>query len=231
LHIFKRALVVHRKATLGDNDSSALQLENDLSKAIIAIDNIASMYDKEGCYVQALEGYQAALDGFTQLYGEDHLHTIETIDNIASVYNKQGDYTRALKWYLRAFDWKEKIIGEEHSSTLETISNIVSVCSKQDWYENDIALINNNQGESGEASEWHQRAIAIREKSQAKDRRSTLKTISDIISVYNDRGEEPPGSPRIARPSPGPTPPARGNNFADLNPEGISSLQKKEGDD
>ena len=96
--------------------------------------NTALVYDNQGDYAKALEGYQKALTICEKVLGTEHPDTATSYNNIATVYYRQGDYAKALEGYQKALAILEKVLGTEHPSTATAYNNIAAVYSRQGDY-------------------------------------------------------------------------------------------------
>ena len=83
------------------------------------LNNIASVYDDQGRYEEALEHYERALAVRRKALGEEHPDVGDTLYNMAIVYKKQGRYAEAASSYDAAGDTYAKAYGEDHDETLD----------------------------------------------------------------------------------------------------------------
>ena len=139
--------------------------------------NIAGVYQAQGDYLRALEGYQKALAIVEKVLGKEHPSTATTYNNIARVYDDMGDYPQALAFYEKALEIKEKVLGKELPATATTYNNIAGVYRAQ--------------GDYPQALEGYQKALAIVEKVLGKEHPSTATTYNNIAGVYKDMGDYP----------------------------------------
>jgi len=76
--------------------------------------SIASVYDSQRKYDEALVEYQKSLEIKIQVLGHDHLSVAATYNNIAIVYESQGKYDEALVEYQKSLDIKIRVVGHVH---------------------------------------------------------------------------------------------------------------------
>ncbi|MDD6494639.1 MAG: tetratricopeptide repeat protein, partial [Bacteroidales bacterium] len=86
--------------------------------------NIGSVYDSQGDYVQALEMYQQSLKINLAIFGDTHPDVAGSYNNIGGVYSSQGNYVQALEMYQRSLKIRMAIFGETHPAVATIYSNI-----------------------------------------------------------------------------------------------------------
>ncbi|KAI9773698.1 MAG: hypothetical protein M1839_002032 [Geoglossum umbratile] len=98
---------------------------------------IATVFEKQSKYEEALESHKAVLEGQKRHFGENNHSTLDTMDSIASVYERQGLYLRALEWYERVLKGLEELFGKEtvHPWTLSTLSGKADILVRQGRYD------------------------------------------------------------------------------------------------
>jgi tetratricopeptide (TPR) repeat protein len=79
-----------------------------------------SVFDDQGDYGKALEGYRKALGIVEKVLGKDHPSTATIYNNIAGGYYKQGQYAEALEELLKAYRIRIRKLGEAHPDTQNT---------------------------------------------------------------------------------------------------------------
>jgi len=187
------------------------------NESSVSANDIATVYDDQGDYAQALEWYEKDLAICEKVLGKEHPNTAVTYNNIALVYTHQGDYAQALEWYEKALAIREKVLGKEHPSTATTYNNIALVYTHQgdyaqalEWYEkalaidekvlgkehpdtattyNNIAGVYDCQGDYAQALEWHEKALAIQETVLGKEHPNTAATYNNTAGVYRNQGD------------------------------------------
>ncbi|MDR2260506.1 MAG: tetratricopeptide repeat protein, partial [Azoarcus sp.] len=160
---FTEAESVYGKLSAGERDYAVIH------------HNRGVVFDKQGDYDKALEGYRKALAIQEKVLGKDHPSTATTYNNIAEVYHSQGKYEEALEGYRKALAIQEKVLGKDHPHTATTYNNIAGVYHSQGKYE--------------EALEGYRKASAIREKVLGKDHPDTASTYNNIAEVYRSQGK------------------------------------------
>jgi tetratricopeptide (TPR) repeat protein len=117
-----------------------------------AIDNIATVYRKQGKITEALEWSQKALDIYRKTAGETHLDTATAWNNLAMLHVAQKDYPQALEGFQRALAILEALKAEEDGAYAMMAT----------LYDN-IADVRQRQGDPAGALEWSQKAVALYE--------------------------------------------------------------------
>ncbi|KAK6356092.1 hypothetical protein TWF718_000466 [Orbilia javanica] len=138
-------------------------------------DRIASVFENQGKYDEAMQWYDQALAGYKKILSEDHPLILSTIHNIASVFFRQDKYDEAMEQYERVLADKEKALGKDHLSTLDTVHGIAGVFFVQGNYD--------------KAMQWYERALAGKEKALNKDDPSIFKTVSNIALIFKSQGK------------------------------------------
>ena len=80
--------------------------------------NIASIYQTQGKYEEALELHSKSLDIKTRIYGGDnHPDVATSIKNIGIVYHNKGDRAAATEMCTKAYHIFLKVLGPHHPET------------------------------------------------------------------------------------------------------------------
>lgn len=95
------------------------------------IHNMATLFNLQGKYDDALEGLGRALQGLGKGLGTDHPDTLAVVGNMAAVYEKQGNYIEAQKLYEQELDGQAKRVGDDHTNTNNARVSLVKVIRKQ----------------------------------------------------------------------------------------------------
>jgi tetratricopeptide (TPR) repeat protein len=95
-----------------DLDKKILGPENPLT--VIAIGNLAILYNSIGDYAKAEPFYLQVLLIREKLLGPDNPDTAAAMNNLALVYDEMGDYSKAEPLYQQALEVKTKVLGREH---------------------------------------------------------------------------------------------------------------------
>jgi tetratricopeptide (TPR) repeat protein len=86
------------------------------------LDNLAQLYQEQGCYNEAESLYQESLQIRRNILGEQDLDVAISFNNLALLYYDQGRYTEAVVLLEQALKVSEEVLGSKHSYTL-TIHN------------------------------------------------------------------------------------------------------------
>ena len=107
---------------------STKQREKDLGKGHLdvakSMDNIASLYETMGDYINAELYYNKAISISEKVLGKDDSNTITIINNLAGVYYFQGKYIEAISTYKESLSVLELSLGENHPSTTANYNNL-----------------------------------------------------------------------------------------------------------
>lgn len=101
-----------------------------------AYNNIATIYQVQQNYSNALEFYQKALAIFKKTLGAKHPDTGTAYNNIADVYQLQGEYSKAIEFYQKALAISQAQSGPHHPDTenaqnqIKYLRNMEDSCSK-----------------------------------------------------------------------------------------------------
>jgi len=84
---------------------------------VLALNNLAELYQRQGKYEPAEPLYQRALLICEQLLGSEHPYTAEALHGLAELYQQEGKYEQAEPLYRRALAIREKRLGPNHPDT------------------------------------------------------------------------------------------------------------------
>ena len=102
---------------LGDNHPDTLG----------TMSNLASAYDNQGKYRDAMVLYKQCLDKQKAVLGENHPDTLDTMFNLAGAYSDQEKYSDAEIILKQCLDKQKVVLGENHPDTLRTVRNLASL--------------------------------------------------------------------------------------------------------
>jgi tetratricopeptide (TPR) repeat protein len=159
--LYQRALAGYEK-TLGLEHTTTLDTVN----------NLGTLYRKQGKQVEAETLYQRALAGKEKALGLEHTSTLKTVNNLGVLYKKQGKLVKAEDIYQRVLAGREKKLGPEHTATLDVVYN--------------LGLLYQNQGKLVEAEAMYQRGLAGRKKTLGPEHKSTLKAADALENLYQE---------------------------------------------
>ena len=81
--------------------------------------NLAMLYDNQGCYNEAELLYQQVLTIREKVVGPEHPDVVIGLNNLARIYYRQGRYNEAMQLFQRALAMSENILGSLHPLTKE----------------------------------------------------------------------------------------------------------------
>lgn len=111
--------------------SGSSSWEPTIPKRLLAsINNLATLYFKQGKYAEAEPLYQRALAIQEQRLGTEHPDTATCLNNLAAFYHEQGKYAEAEPLYQRALAIREQQLGREHPATRTTLKNYALLLRK-----------------------------------------------------------------------------------------------------
>ncbi len=80
----------------------------------LSLNNLASLYDKQGRYADAEPLYKRSLAIWEKALGPDHPNVATALTNLAELYTNQGRYAEAEPLYMRSLAIREKALGADH---------------------------------------------------------------------------------------------------------------------
>jgi len=95
---------------------------------------LASVYDAQGRYDEAIEKYEEALRIDEKTIGKEHPSYAIDLNNLADVYHSQGRYDEALPFFQDALLIFEKTLPENHpniQSVRESLENCRKAAEKE----------------------------------------------------------------------------------------------------
>ena len=95
------------------------------------MDNLASLYDLQGCSSKAEILYCEALTMRKKLLGETHPYVAVSINNLAKLYYLRHQYGEAEPLYHQAIDILSTQLGSDHPMTIKALSNLQELLSVQ----------------------------------------------------------------------------------------------------
>ncbi|KAI9148693.1 Kinesin light chain [Paramyrothecium foliicola] len=135
---------------------------------------MAAYFDFEGQWGDAEVLNLEAVRIRREIFGENHLSTLNSMTNLASTYRNQGRWEEAQKLVEQVIETRRKKLGAHHPSTLTSIAN--------------LALIYRNQGRWEEAEELNLQVMETRKIKLGADHPHTLSSIANLASTYRHQG-------------------------------------------
>ena len=97
--------------------------ENVRSAKPYLVNNLGTIYMKEGNMEKALECFTESTEGFKELFGTMNPDYASGLSNLASVYKQQGKLSEALNLYTHVLDLDKVIFGEHHQRYATSLNN------------------------------------------------------------------------------------------------------------
>lgn len=83
----------------------------------MSLHGLASLYQKQGKYAEALPLYERSLVINEKVLGVEHPVVASNLNDLARLYYVRGDYIQALSLFERAIRIAEKKLGRQHPIT------------------------------------------------------------------------------------------------------------------
>lgn len=165
-------------------------------------------------YIEAIECFKNAADGFAKNLGQNHRRTLNTLKRIALVLEVQCDYAHAILSYEKALEWSK--ITTVDSFTIDIIHHMGLVYHKQGRYDlaaeayskaleysikaggeqhpytldiqTNLAITLRNQGQYEKALERFKRVFDAYAQLRGKTHKTALNVQGNIALVYEMQG-------------------------------------------
>ncbi|MGD1698603.1 CHAT domain-containing tetratricopeptide repeat protein, partial [Dapis sp. BLCC M229] len=179
--------------------------------------NLASLYQKQGNYTEALPLYQRSRAIREKALGAGHPEVANSLNNQAELYRVQGKYTEALPLYQKSLAIREKALGADHPDVATSLNNQAELYRVQGNYTealplyqrsrailekalgadhpnvaqslNNLALLYFDQGKYTEALPLYQKSLAIRERALGADHPDIAQNLNNLASLYQVQGK------------------------------------------
>lgn len=144
--------------------------ENIRSAKPYLINNLGTIYMKEGDLERALECFTESTEGFKELFGTMNPDYASGLSNLASVYKQQGNLSEALNLYSHVLDLDRVIFGEHHQRYATSLNN--------------VALIYMELGNASVAGKLLLKSAEIRKESLGEFHPLYIKNLNDLGVYY-----------------------------------------------
>ncbi len=88
------------------------------------INNLGTIYKRQGEIEKAEECFKESAEGFQQLFGSMNPDYASSISNLASIYKDKGELAKALDLYMKVLDMDKVIYGTEHANYATSLNNV-----------------------------------------------------------------------------------------------------------
>jgi serine/threonine protein kinase/Tfp pilus assembly protein PilF len=154
-----------RKAELGSNDPSTLELMTDIGRSSML----------EGKYPDAAREYEGALDGLRRAYGEGDARVLQTMVGLALVYQYQARYPQAEGLMRQVLDRQRR----------SPVLNDIEVADVID----NLGFLYLNQGKYPQAAAQYEDALTRQRRLYGDDHPNTISTIDGLALTYRGLGK------------------------------------------
>ena len=141
----------------------------------IRLNNLATLYYKQGNYDKALSLCECSLVIRENLLGENHPDVASSLNNLAALYKSQGDYDKALSSYQRSLAIREKVSGKNHPHVATSLNNLAEFYRNQSDYDKALPL--------------YERSLAIREKVLGENHPDVATNLNNLAGLYSEQGD------------------------------------------
>jgi len=91
------------------------------------VNNLGTIYMKEGDLDKALECFEESTKGFKALFGSVNPDYASALSNLAGIYKQQGKLSKALNLYTHVLDLDKVIFGEHHQRYATSLNNVALI--------------------------------------------------------------------------------------------------------
>jgi tetratricopeptide (TPR) repeat protein len=139
-----------------------------------SLNNLASLYQRQGRYREAEPLYREALQARREVLGPRHPATLVSLNNLAFLYDSQHRYGEAEPLYREALLASREVLGPRHPDTLTSLNN--------------RAGLHNSQGRYGEAESLYQEALQAYREALGPRHPDTLRTQLNTTALLVNTG-------------------------------------------
>ncbi len=137
-------------------------------------EGIATFYNAQGLYNQALPWLKQCLEVTKKRLGEEHPDVAISLNDLALLYNSQGRYSEAEPLHVQALALRRKLLGEEHPDVAQSLNN--------------LALLYDSQGRYSEAEPLYFQALALRRKLLGEEHPDVAESLNNLAFLYYSQG-------------------------------------------
>ena len=142
---------------------------------LIALNNLAIIYNPIGEYDKALELHKRVFRIWIDEYGEEHPDTLVSFINLAATYRDLEKYEKAIELGERGCALSISALGEKNPITIRSLSNLATTYSYAEKYK--------------KALELNKKVYALQLRVHGETHHDTLSTLSKIAANYGDLGK------------------------------------------
>jgi ATP-dependent Clp protease ATP-binding subunit ClpC len=140
-----------------------------------SLDELASVYDEQGRYVEAELLYLRTQSFTEQMFGQTHRSTPTCLNDLAVLYRHQGKYEQSEQFSERALALFEHILGPMHPAVT--------------WALNNLAWSYYHQGKYEQVEPLLQRALTIDVQAYGEDHPEVASDLDSLARFYYYQGK------------------------------------------
>ena len=180
-----------------------------------SLNNLAGLYNVQGCYSEAEPLYQKALAMRQRLKGDDS-NVANALNNLALLYQAQERYSEAEPLYRDALAIRQRLFKGDHPDVAESLNSLATLYKAQERYSkaerlskqalamrqrlskgddpdvanslNNLAAIYEAQGRYSEAEPLQQKALAIRKRLFGGNHSDVANSLNNLAALYYAQG-------------------------------------------
>ncbi|WP_160161149.1 tetratricopeptide repeat protein [Actinomadura sp. K4S16] len=175
-----RALLPHIDALA---DHAPADTDTDITQHLL--DRTATLLQRQGSLIRAIEYFQRALATNQRLHGDRSPAVLTSLGNLARAYQDAGDLERAIPMFERILADRERVLGSDHPATLTSRNN--------------LAIAYRDAGDLERAIPMLERTLTDSEQVRGSDHVETLISRNNLASTYRDAGDLERATPMLER--------------------------------
>jgi CHAT domain-containing protein/Tfp pilus assembly protein PilF len=157
----------------------------DQTTFVVALSNLADLYEAQGKYPDAEPLYQRSLGILEKELGPDNAGVARGLNDLARLYSEEGRYAEAEPLFERGITILESKPGVDDFDLVTAFNN--------------LAVLFLHQGKYAEAEPLLQRTLAIREKEQGPDNPDVAQALNNLAMLYREQGKYAEAEPLLQR--------------------------------
>ncbi|MBS4170934.1 tetratricopeptide repeat protein [Neochlamydia sp. AcF95] len=139
-----------------------------------ALNNLGTIYFRQGNLAKALEYFSRAFAIDFKHYGKNHLMVARNYTNLGQIYQDQGNLDKALEYSRKTLTISLKHYSENNPNVAIDYSN--------------LGQIYQDQGELDKAAEYTLKALVISRKLLGEDHPMVARNYNNLGQIYQDQG-------------------------------------------
>jgi tetratricopeptide (TPR) repeat protein len=139
-----------------------------------SLNNLAVLYQSQGCYSEAEPLLVQALEMRKRLLGNEHPDVATSLNNLAELYRSQCRYSEAEALYGQALEMWKQLLGNEHPDVATSLNN--------------LAVLYDSQGRYSEAEPLLVQALEMRKRLLGNEHPDVAASLNNLAFLYNSQG-------------------------------------------